>query len=39
MRPGTGKILAEHFEALLGRTASQNIDMNTQLDWNLVDGE
>jgi len=37
-RPGTGKILAEHFEALLGRTASQDIDENTQLDWNLVDG-
>ncbi|HWR02990.1 MAG TPA: N-acetylneuraminate synthase family protein [Humidesulfovibrio sp.] len=37
-RPGTGKILAEHFEGLLGRTASQDIDVDTQLDWSMVDG-
>lgn len=37
--PGTGKILAEHFEALLGRTASQDIAVNTQLEpgiWSMA---
>jgi sialic acid synthase SpsE len=37
-RPGTGKILAEHFEGLLGRTAACNIDVNTQIDWSMVEG-
>jgi len=37
-RPGTGEILAEHFEALLGRAAARNIDVNTQITWDMVDG-
>jgi len=37
-RPGTGQILAEHFEALLGRVASRDIDTNTQLTWDMVEG-
>jgi len=35
-RPGTGEILAEHFESLLGRTAARDIDVNTQLAWDMV---
>lgn len=30
-RPGTGKILAEHFEAILGKTASRDINNDEQL--------
>jgi len=37
-RPGTGQILAEHFEGLLGRTATRDIDVNTQLTWDMVQG-
>ena len=37
-RPGTGEILAEHFESLLGRTAAQDIDADTQLTWGMVHG-
>jgi len=37
-RPGTGQILAEHFEGLLGRTATRDIDVNTQLGWDMVQG-
>ena len=33
-RPGTGKILAEHFNDLLGKTAARNIDNDEQLDFN-----
>lgn len=36
-RPGTGEILAEHFEELLGRTAARDIDPDTQLGWDMVD--
>ena len=32
-RPGTGKILAEHFEAILGKKASRDIDNDEQLIW------
>ena len=35
-RPGTGDILAEHFEGLLGRAATCDIDPDTQLTWELV---
>jgi len=35
-RPGTGEILAEHFESLLGRIAARDIDVNTQLAWDMV---
>jgi len=37
-RPGTGNILAEHFDGLLGRAAATDIDENTQLGWDMVDG-
>ncbi|MDO9083585.1 MAG: N-acetylneuraminate synthase family protein [Humidesulfovibrio sp.] len=37
-RPGTGQILAEHFEGLLGRTAAADMDKDTQLSWDLVQG-
>jgi N-acetylneuraminate synthase len=37
-RPGTGQILAEHFEALLGKTVTRDIDKDTQLTWEMVDG-
>lgn len=33
-RPGTGKILAEHFNDLLGKTAKRNIKNNEHLDFN-----
>lgn len=33
-RPGTGKILAEHFNDLLGKKATRNIENDEQLDWN-----
>ncbi|MDP3426477.1 MAG: N-acetylneuraminate synthase family protein [Humidesulfovibrio sp.] len=35
-RPGTGDILAEHFEALLGRAAACDIAPDTQLAWDMV---
>lgn len=33
-RPGTGKILAEHFESILGKKASRNIAYDEQLTWD-----
>ncbi len=33
-RPGTGKILAEHFESLLGKRATRDIPNDTQLDFS-----
>lgn len=33
-RPGTGKILAEHFDDLIGKTATRNIQNDEQLDFN-----
>ena len=33
-RPGTGKILAEHFDDLLGKKASRDITNDEQLDFN-----
>jgi N-acetylneuraminate synthase len=35
-RPGTGEILAEHFEGLLGRTAAADIGKDTQLTWDML---
>lgn len=32
-RPGTGTILAEHFNAILGKTALRDIANDEQLDW------
>lgn len=32
-RPGTGKILAEHFNELLGKIACRNIENDEQLEW------
>lgn len=37
-RPGTGEILAEHFEGLLGKKAAVDMDRDTQLTWQLVEG-
>lgn len=33
-RPGTGKIFAEHFNDLLGKTATRDIDNDEQLDFS-----
>jgi N-acetylneuraminate synthase len=33
-RPGTGKILAEHFETILGKTASKDILNDQHLNWD-----
>jgi N-acetylneuraminate synthase len=33
-RPGTGKILAEHFDSLLGKTATRDIENDEQLNFN-----
>lgn len=33
-RPGTGKILAEHFESVLGKTAGRDIANDVQLNWD-----
>lgn len=35
-RPGTGQILAEHFESLLGRRAARDIEPDTLLAWSDV---
>jgi N-acetylneuraminate synthase len=32
-RPGTGKILAEHFDELVGKVAARNIENDEQLDF------
>ncbi|WP_372757794.1 N-acetylneuraminate synthase [Mariniflexile sp.] len=32
-RPGTGKILAEHFESILGKKASRDIENDEQITW------
>jgi N-acetylneuraminate synthase len=33
-RPGTGKILAEHFESILGKKATRSISNDEQLIWS-----
>ncbi len=35
-RPGTGEILAAHYEELLGREAAVDIDDDAQLRWDMV---
>lgn len=37
-RPGTGEILARHFEALLGRVTLRPVARGTQLRWDDVEG-
>lgn len=36
-RPGTGPILAEHFESIIGRKASQDIENDEQLSWEDIE--
>lgn len=33
-RPGTGKIVAEHFDSILGKKATRNISDDEQLTWD-----
>ncbi|MCS5488995.1 N-acetylneuraminate synthase family protein [Algoriphagus limi] len=33
-RPGKGGILAEHYEAVLGKKASKNLEMDLQVTWD-----
>lgn len=33
-RPGIGEIKAEHFEAILGKRATRNIDVDEHLNWS-----
>lgn len=33
-RPGTGAILAEHFNSIIGKTATKDIHDDEQLNWN-----
>jgi len=33
-RPGTGKILAEHYESILGKKATRTIENDEQLTWS-----
>ena len=33
-RPGTGEILAEHYDSLLGKVAKKSIQADTHLSWN-----
>src|SRR3989344_6361130 len=35
-RPGTGKILAEHYEGILGKKAKKDIKKDSQLNWNMI---
>jgi sialic acid synthase SpsE len=36
-RPGTGVILAEHFESILSKHASCDIDKDTHIGWNHIE--
>lgn len=36
-RPGTGEILAEKYEGILGKKASVDIENDTQLTWNMIE--
>ncbi len=36
-RPGTGKILAEHFESILGKKATRDIENDVQLTWEDIE--
>ena len=35
-RPGTGEIKAEYYDELIGKTATCDIEMDTQLTWEMV---
>lgn len=37
-RPGTGEILAEHYQDILGKTATMNIPADTHIKKDMVDG-
>lgn len=36
-RPGTGKILAEHFDSIIGKTATRDISNDEQLIWEDIE--
>src|SRR5690606_12775017 len=36
-RPGTGQILAEHFNSIIGKKASRNIENDEQLTWGDIE--
>jgi sialic acid synthase SpsE len=36
-RPGTGEILAEHYEQVLGKRAICDIENDTQLRWDMIE--
>ncbi|NLP58156.1 N-acetylneuraminate synthase family protein [Lutibacter sp. B1] len=36
-RPGTGEILAEHFNTIIGKKATQNLDSDIQLTWKDIE--
>ena len=38
-RPGTGEILAEHYDNILGKSALCDIDNDEQIKWNMIDNE
>ena len=38
-RPGTGEIMAEHYETILGKCAACDIENDTQLCWNMIANE
>jgi N-acetylneuraminate synthase len=38
-RPGTGEIKAEHYDEVLGTTATRHIRINEQIKWCDCDGE
>lgn len=35
-RPGTGQIMAEHYESILGKKALVDISNDTQIEWNMI---
>ncbi|MFM7900471.1 MAG: SAF domain-containing protein, partial [Bacteroidota bacterium] len=36
-RPGTGPILAEHFESILGKIAKSDLSSDTHIDWSDIE--
>lgn len=38
-RPGTGEILAEKYEDIIGKRASCDIDNDTQIGWSMISNE
>ncbi len=38
-RPGTGEIKAEAFNKLIGYSVNQDISMDTQVKWSMVEDE